>query len=141
MKLKRGQKLCKGCKQINASRQRICKWCDREFTLTNQKIKGEITNWQDLKKGDVFRTVNGTGPYYVLKRDCGEGKEGEKLLLGARGTYSVHSVEDNGLNCYGSSNRNSGFTFVYMGKKEFCEDTGTHRRPHRLVASSSRRRK
>jgi len=141
MKLKRGQKLCKKCKQINAARQRICKWCDHEFVLTNKKIKGEITNWKDLKRGDIFRVVNGTGPYYVLKRDCGEGKKGERLPVGVRGVYSVHDVAENGLHCYGSSNKNSGFAFVYMGKKEFCEDTSTYRRPHRLVASSSKRRK
>ena len=71
MKLKRGQKLCKQCKSINAARQRVCTMCKATFQLKNKPIKNEIKDWESLQKGDTFRVVNGTGPYYILKRDCG----------------------------------------------------------------------
>ena len=141
MILKRGQKLCKECKQVNAARQRICKWCGTKFALTNKKMRGEITNWKDLQKGEVVRVINGTGPYYVFTRDCSEGNEGDRISLGAKGSYIVHEIDQDGIHCYGASHRNSGFTFVYMGKEEFRESTNIHRRPHRLVAKGSKRRK
>ena len=140
MKLKRGQKLCKKCKQITAARQRICKWCDHEFVLTNKKIKGEITNWKDLKRGDIFRVVNGTGPYYVLNRSCGEGEAGDRLFMGAIGKYIVKGITDTGIDAWNVTKLGtSGYTFVYMGKPDYCEKLNIHRRPHRIVKINIKR--
>ena len=91
MKLKRGQKLCKNCQAVNAARQRVCITCNKPFQLKNTPIKHEIKDWQNLQKGDTFRVVNGTGSYYVLKRDCSEGEEGA-----AGGRPGVGRAEEEG---------------------------------------------
>ena len=135
MKLKRGQKLCKNCQAINAARQRVCIECKKTFKLKNTPIKNEIKDWKSLQKGDIFRVINGTGSYYVLKRDCSEGQVGEKLLIGSKGKYIVKGIEDNGI-CAWSISPPGSFSsheFVYMGKDMFCEDLSIHKRAHRIV--------
>ncbi len=133
MKLKRGQKLCKHCKCINAARQRICIECSREFKLTNSRLKNEIINWkEELKPGDAFRIINGTGPYYVLTQDCGEGKEGDKLFVGSKGKFIVRDLDVKGIMAYKMTALGR-FEFVYMGKDEYCKDFNIHRRAHRIV--------
>ena len=92
IKLQRGQKLCKNCEQPNASRQRECKWCGTAFISKNTKLRGEIKEWKMLEKGDCFRVVNGSGPYYTLARDCEDGDAGEKVSMGHRGSYKVDKI-------------------------------------------------
>ena len=77
MKLSRGQKRCNKCQTVNAARQRVCVYCRQEFVMKNVPLKHEIKDWKALEKGDAFRVINGTGPYYILKGDSHEGKEGE----------------------------------------------------------------
>ena len=92
MKLKRGQKLCKNCQSVNAARQRVCIDCGKAFQLKNTPIKNEIKDWKSLEKGETFRVINGTGSYYLLTRDCGEGEKGEKLFVGPNGKYEVKKI-------------------------------------------------
>lgn len=134
MKLKRGQKLCKQCKSINAARQRVCTMCKATFQLKNKPIKNEIKDWESLQKGDTFRVVNGTGPYYILKRDCAEGQKGEKLFIGSKGKYIVKGIENNGIHAWSISPPGSfNHEFVYMGKNMFCEELNLHKRAHRII--------
>ena len=134
MKLKRGQKCCKNCQTINAARQRICIECRKPFQLKNTPIKNEVKDWKDLQKGDMFRVVNGTGPYYVLKRDCGEGQEGEKLFIGSKGKYIVKKIDHNGIQAWSISPPGSfSHEFVYMGKNGYCEELNLHQRAHRII--------
>ena len=134
MKLKRGQKLCKKCNNINAARQRICTVCKKLFQLKNTPIKNEITNWKNLQDGDTFRVINGTGSYYILKRDCGEGREGDKLFIGSKGKYIVKGIEHNGIRAWSVSPPGSfNYEFVYMGKDMFCEELNIHKRAHRII--------
>jgi len=134
MKLKRGQKLCKQCNSINAARQRICITCKTPFQLKNTPIKNEIKDWKCLNQGDTFRVINGTGSYYILKRNCSEGQAGEKLFLGSKGKYIVKGIEDNGIHAWSISPPGSfNHEFVYMGKNMFCEELSIHKQAHRII--------
>ncbi len=138
IKLERGQKLCKNCEQPNASRQRECKWCGTAFISKNTKLKGEIKEWTMLEKGDCFRVVNGSGPYYTLVKDCEDGNAGEKVSMGHRGSYKVDKIVDKGIISFGISRKNRGMAFIYMGKESFDSKTGIHRSPHRIVKLKKR---
>ena len=134
MKLKRGQKRCKKCQAINAARQRVCINCNQTFQVKNTPIKNEIRDWKSLQQGDAFRVVNGTGPYYVLTRNCSDGEAGDKLFIGCKGKYIVKEVKENGMHAWSVSPQGiSSHEFVYMGEDGFCEQLNLHKRAHRLV--------
>ena len=136
MKLKRGQKLCKNCQAVNAARQRKCVDCGKVFQLKNTPIKNEIKDWKGLEKGDTFRVINGTGSYYLLKRDCGEGEKGEKLFIGPKGKYQVKKIdmENNGIHAWSlASPGNSHYEFVYMGQDRFSKEVDIHQRAPRII--------
>jgi len=140
MKLSRGQKRCKKCNTVNAARQRVCVYCRQEFTMKNIPLKHEIKDWKILEKGDAFRVINGTGPYYILKGDSHEGKEGEKLFIGCRGKYIVDSVVAQGIGAWKMTGGNSRYEFVYMGEDEFDKSLSIHREAHRIVKINNKRR-
>ena len=140
MKLTRGQKRCKKCNTVNAARQRVCVYCRQEFTMKNIPLKHEIKDWKILEKGDAFRVINGTGPYYILKGDSHEGKEGEKLFIGCRGKYIVDNIVAQGIGAWKMTGGNSRYEFVYMGEDEFDKSLSIHREAHRIVKINNRRR-
>ena len=140
MKLSRGQKRCKKCNTVNAARQRVCVYCRQEFTMKNIPLKLEIKDWKILEKGDAFRVINGTGPYYILKGDSHEGREGEKLFIGCRGKYIVDNVVAQGIGAWKMTGGNSRYEFVYMGEDEFDRSLSIHREAHRIVKINNRRR-
>ena len=141
MKLSRGQKRCKACKSINAARQRKCVECDTEFKIKKGKLKNEITDWKALCQGDTFRVINGSGPFYLLTRDCGEGKRGERLFIGSKGKFVVRELEHNGISAIRLSSLLSKHEFIYMGKDEYCEELNIYRRAHRIVKIPNTARK
>jgi hypothetical protein len=132
VKLQRGQKLCPHCEEINASRQRVCKYCDREFISKNTPIKGEVKDWQQLEKGTFIKVVQGTGPYYISKRDSEDSRAGERICMGITGVYNVVGVSEKGILAYGASLKNGGFTFIYMGPSTLSTVTGTYLEAHRI---------
>ena len=138
IKLQRGQKLCKNCEQPNASRHRDCKWCGTAFISKNSKLKGEIKEWIELDRGDSFRVVNASGPYYVLVRDGEDGDAGEKVSMGHRGSYKVDQVIDKGIIAFGISRKNRGMAFIYMGEEGLDNKTGIHRAAHRIIKLKTR---
>ena len=140
MKLSRGQKRCNKCRTVNAARQRVCVYCRQEFTTKNVPLKHEIKDWKILEKGDAFRVINGTGPYYILKGDSHEGKEGEKLFIGCRGKYIVDNIVAQGIGAWRMSGGNSRYEFVYMGEDEFDKSLSIHREAHRIVKINNKRR-
>lgn len=117
IKLKRGQKLCKSCNNINGARSRICKHCNKEFEVRTdykakvaRKKKKRLTsniNWQTLPKGQEIY-INGRSGNYFLNED------GTKTYSTHKGVYRVVEVKDEGLFCYGRS----GNTFIYMGTEK-----------------------
>ena len=140
MKLKRGQKRCKACKHVNAARQRICVKCGKTFQIKNRPIKNEIKDWRSLQPGEAFRVVNGTGPYYILKRDCGEGQAGDRLFMGAKGKYIVKEITSNGIDAWSISNYGAyRYEFVYMGTPNYCEKLNIYRQPHRIIKINIKR--
>ena len=140
-KLKRGQKLCKKCNSINAARSRICNSCGAAFIAKNTPIKNEIKEWRTLQKGESFRVVQGTGPYFVCTRGSEESAIGDKIYMGCKGKYEVVRVVGNGLLCKGLGNKACGLEFLYMGNKEVSRSTGIFKEPHRLIKIKARKRK
>ena len=141
VKLKRGQKQCKSCSCINAARSCFCKGCNKAFISKNTPIKNEIKDWPSLEIGVRFKVVQGTGSYFLCKRDTEEGKRGEKIYMGARGVYTVKEIKDNGIVACGQNRKNSGIHFIYMGKEFYSESTGITRKPHRLVRMRNKRKR
>jgi hypothetical protein len=141
VKLKRGQKQCKSCGAICASRSSFCKTCNKPFISKNTPIKNEIKDWESLEKGVRFKVIQGTGSYFLCKRDSEEGKRGEKIYMGARGVYTVKEIIRDGILACGQSRKNSGIHFIYMGKECYIESTGITRKPHRLVRTGNKRKR
>lgn len=137
MKLKRGQKLCKNCNQINGARAHTCKHCNNEFvskseggvvTKTKRKKKFKkydtVDRWQDLVKGDRIKVIRGSGTYYI-------NDSGDKQYLADAGIYSVVSNDDKGLTVYASD---GGFGYIYMGPEEPSTTIpNVYRSPHKIV--------
>tara|TARA_R110002020_G_scaffold360633_5_gene573411 strand:+ start:606 stop:1031 length:426 start_codon:yes stop_codon:yes gene_type:complete len=141
MKLKRGQKLCKSCKVVNAARSRLCKNCGKPFVSKNTPIKNEVKDWKSLERGDSLRVVQGTGPYFVCSMDSEESEVGEKIYMGCKGKYEVVEVVRDGLLCVGTGKKNRGVEFVYMGERSISQITGIIKSPHRIVKLRTRKRK
>ena len=141
MKLSRGQKRCKHCKAVNASRSLKCTNCGKRFVSKNTPIKNEIKDWRSLEAGESLRIIQGTGQYFTCKRKTEEADAGDKIYMGCKGKYQVVSVDSKGLICRGIGKKNCGIEFVYMGEKNFCEYTGITKEAHRLVRIKTRKRK
>lgn len=134
MKLKRGQKLCKNCNQINGARAYTCKHCETQFDNTKSKKPGKIKkqrkpkkyqeiDWKELINGDKIKVVGRSGNYYV-------NSIGEKQYLSDAGLYTVQYADTNGLIVYSSD---GGFGYIYMGP-EMASDTipNMYRSPHKI---------
>lgn len=134
MKLKRGQKLCKNCNQINGARAHTCKHCNHEFvsvsiTKKNKfKIKKpkkyEDIDWKELSTGDTIKVIGRSGNYYV-------NSVGERMYMSDAGVYTVRSKDSNGLIVYSSD---GGYGYIYMGP-EIQSDLmdNMYRSPHKIV--------
>lgn len=140
-KLQRGQKICPKCKEINASRQYVCKYCKHQFVSKNTPVKNEVKNWKELEIGTYIKVVQGTGPYYISKRDTEDGSAGERICMGNTGVYKVAGFAENGIHAYGASYKDSGYSFLYMGQSKRSKDTGIYYEPHRIKKVNKRRRK
>lgn len=135
MKLKRGQKLCKNCDNINGARAHVCKHCNKEFVIgakgnnpTKQRKKKRfefIENWQELQTGDRIKVVARTGSYYI-------NQDGEKQYLTDPGLYTVDSVDGTGLRVF-----NGAYGYIYMGP-EVPSTTipNMYRSPHKILRSN-----
>jgi hypothetical protein len=132
MKLKRGQKLCKNCNNINGARAHVCKHCDQEFVSNNKKptqakkkkLKKyeEISNWKDLQKGDKIKVIGRSGNYYV-------GEDGDKQYLTDAGIYTVQDKDELGLRVY-----DGGYGYIYMGPETRSNTIpNMYRSPHKIV--------
>lgn len=133
MKLKRGQKLCKNCNQINGARAHTCKHCNNEFkagaTSKNKKTKvrkpkkfEEISDWQSLNNGDRIKVIGRSGNYYV-------GDNGEKQYLTDAGVYTVQGKDELGLRVY-----DGGYGYIYMGPEVRSNVIpNVYRSPHKIV--------
>lgn len=135
MKLKRGQKLCKNCNNINGARAHVCKHCNTAFVSgaisKNKKFKKklpkkfeEITNWQELTSGDKIKVIGRSGNYYVSSN-------GDKQYMTDAGVYTVKAQDENGLTVYSN---NGGFGYIYMGPEiQSNLIPNMYRSPHKIV--------
>jgi hypothetical protein len=143
-KLKRGQKKCTECDFINAARQRVCKNCGHRFMSKNTPIKGEILDWKKLEPGALVRVIQGTGPYMISSRDTVENDEkikaGDKICIGYTGVYKVLKLDENGIQAYGNTAANGGFTYLYMGPSKLSNLTGTYLEPYRLKIEKGKKK-
>lgn len=134
MKLKRGQKLCKNCNQINGARAHSCKHCNTEFVggvlKTKNKIrikkqkKFEPIDWTALNVGDKIKVIRGSGNYYI--NDLGD-----KIYMSDSGIYTVQKLDSKGIVVYSSD---GGFGYIYMGpeiQSDLIENY--YRSPHKIV--------
>lgn len=131
-KLERGQKKCPKCKKVNASRQRVCKHCSFEFISKNIPVKSEVKNWKELEIGSYIKIIQGTGPYFIAKRENDECKVGERICMGDTGVFKVIKIDKNGIVAFGATNKNAGYTYLYMGKAKYSEITGIFSEPYRI---------
>lgn len=115
MKLKRGQKLCKKCNNINGARARVCKHCNEEFEVrgdfkekVNRKKNKNLTSidWKTLNAGDEIYFKGRSGTYTI-------NSDGTKDYSTDKGVYKVVELKDNGFFAYGKR----GYTFFYMGEE------------------------
>jgi hypothetical protein len=141
VKLKRGQKICKKCNTINACRSRSCKDCANPFISKNIPIKNEITDWRNVELGTYIKVVQGTGPYFVSKKDTEESKIGERVCMGDTGVFRVLGIDKKGLRVHGASGKNSGFSYLYMGTPTVSKTTGINLDPYRIKKIKFKNRK
>jgi hypothetical protein len=90
--------------------------------------KDEVENWQELKKGDVVKSLHGYGPYF----DSPKGK----IFQGSYGLFKVDSLTSDGLNVYEYNSRGKslsigGRRFLYMGESKQVDVI--YRQPHKLI--------
>lgn len=141
MKLKRGQKLCKNCNQINGARSHTCKHCNHSFKSNDApvsknkpgKVKKqrkpkkfeEISDWTSLQNGDRIKVIGRSGNYYM-------GQDGERQYLTDAGLYTVRGVDSLGLHVY-----DGGYGYIYMGP-EVRSDVipNMYRSPHKIVKAN-----
>jgi hypothetical protein len=135
MKLKRGQKLCKNCNNINGARAHTCKHCNSEFIANVSNNKNKVKrprkpkkyiaiNWRELMRGDKIKVIGRSGNYYV-------GADGDKKYLTDAGIYTISDIDDNGLRVYADG---GGYGYIYMGK-EMQSDLidNMYRSPHKIL--------
>ena len=132
MKLKRGQKLCGNCNQINGARAYVCKHCNTAFEIRNKKTgvvkkrikRFENVDWATLEVGDKIRIFGRSGNYFV-------NSAGEKTYLSDPGIYTIFNKDDNGLIV---NDKGGAFGYIYMGEEKPHHDIpNMYRSPHKIV--------
>lgn len=131
MKLKRGQKLCTKCNQINGARAYQCKHCGESFEVRakGSKIKKkrikklETISWSDIEVGQKIKVMGRSGTYYLSSN-------GDRTYMSDPGIYTIIGKDANGLRVYGKS----GYTYIYMGpeKKSSLLDN-MYNAPHKIM--------
>ena len=126
----KGQKTCDKCQTKTGPRTKICKKCGEHFVfklqLRNKVKTNELKDWKSLDRGDVVKSIQGHGPYWITS-------EGERESCGYYGLFRVRRVEENGIGAYpyGTKQKHGGYHFIYMGQEEESI-SGTISRSHKL---------
>jgi len=122
-------KKCKECGKMSHARTATCQ-CGYVFYQKKQRNKA-IENWQDLRRGDLVKSVKGHGPYWIHPETQ------EKTYMGSYGKFSVQDVGRDYIVVHeraGSHKYGSGTIILYMGdhvKSLLCDNM--YRCPHKLV--------
>ena len=132
MKLKRGQKLCNKCNNINGARAYACKSCGEAFSVKATNSKTKIVrkkkyiniDWNELQADDYIKVFGRSGNYYV--KDIGE-----RSYMSHAGIYRIKAKDHQGLIVYSS---NGGYGYIYMGpEKQSDLIDNYYRSPHKIV--------
>ena len=133
----KGQKKCPECGVVNGARAYQCKECDYAFPnkYGRKRYNKPVSNWNELKRGDCFRVVGGSGSYYESP------ETGERTYMSSKGKYKVHSITRDGIVAYGIGKNNTGCQFIYMGvHKQSNLVDNMYNSPHKLVRINDTRR-
>jgi len=125
--LKRGQKKCSKCGEINGARSYECKNCHSEFLIRKKRKKKRvlpIEDWGGLEPGTLVKVCSGSGPYYVDEK-------GEKHFFTEKGIYRVFKVDIEGLHCY--NDQGGSYSFIYMGPEREGLVSSMRKAPHKLI--------
>lgn len=132
MKLKRGQKLCNKCNNVNGARAYACKSCGEAFSVKAQNSNVKVfrkkkymeIDWKDLETNDYIKVLGRSGNYYVNDM-------GEKNYMSNAGIYIIKDKDHQGLIVYSS---NGGYGYIYMGpEKQSDLIENYYRSPHKIV--------
>ena len=123
------RKECPSCGLRVGVRTKNCPECDWKFRIVKRGPKPKPVNWRELKRGDIIKCVQGTGPYWISP------ETGEKVGFNHRGKYEVRFLDSKGIGAYPhKGNRTeSGFCYIYMGKSKYNKKTGIHSQPHKIL--------
>ena len=122
------KKQCPDCGLMVGVRTKNCPDCDHKFLIRKRGARPKQVEWTELKRGDVIKCVQGTGPYWVNK------ETGERVGFNFRGKYKVDFIDRKGIGAYPEKNKTeSGFCYIYMGKPKFSKESGIHSRPHKIL--------
>jgi len=123
-------KNCPECSEQSHARVATCK-CGHVFYQKKNR-NSEIKDWQNLQKGDIIKSVNGHGPFWINP------ETEEKVYMGTYGKFKVHGIGKNYLLVVKIKNNYTygGIQVLYMGKplKSSLSDN-LYSYPHKLVAS------
>ena len=142
-KNKRGQKLCSKCNTANGVRAYECKSCGTEFKMKKIR-KGnknkQIEDFRTLNKGDRIKVLSRSGNYYYKQN-------GDRIYWTGAGKFRVKELtfddekQTYGIACYGLTNKNGGYHWLYMGKERRIEDSDiSFHAPHKVVRIKDPRR-
>jgi|688.fasta_scaffold312313_2 hypothetical protein len=118
-------KTCKSCKTKNGARSFSCKNCGKEFIVKKRPKKVKVTDWKILEKGQQFKVIGGSGPYFI-------GHNNEKQYLSEKGIYITSFTDNAGIHAF--SKEGKSYAYIYMGpeeKSELCYNL--YRSPHKLI--------
>lgn len=118
-------KICTSCNEKNPGRVRRCKKCDNLFAFKVKRKKKDkkekVSNWKELKPGDVIKVKGGS-----VFLD----KEKNEIPMGYSGTFAVLSLDKNGIVAHGKD-KHCGFCHIWM-EKEQISPSGIIKRPHKI---------
>jgi hypothetical protein len=121
----KGKKSCPN-EHICAARASRCTECNHQFYETEDDKN--LVDWRKLQKGQMFRSVQGHGPYY-------DPPEGERQYLGHYiGKFTVLGIDANGI----LARNEYGFCYVYMGEEKPSKIMGILS-PHKIKLIKQRK--
>jgi hypothetical protein len=138
------QKECPGCKSLNHVKVATCV-CGHSFYKAKFKpqiiqqdksVNGEKMNttWKDLSIGDIIKSVNGHGPFWLNTRNQ------EKTYMGSYGKFKIVKILDDGIMGVSyNQDTSKQFEFLYMGEVVPSKNIDNfYRAPHKLFRLKKR---
>ncbi len=133
----RGKKKCPSCGTISGVRLQVCKTCGHKFVVqksTRRKRRPKqyipCEDWRRLKKNDIIKVIQGSGPYYI----CEESQE--KIHLNSHGVFQVKEILKDGILAY-STKELTGIHYIYMDEQERTMHSGAVYTQHKILCKNT----